>query len=33
MSILLGNDQLLGCGALKELTPTHGGIKSMRLPG
>lgn len=24
--------QLLGCGALKELTPTHGEIKSMRTP-
>ena len=23
-------DELLGCGALKELTPTHGEIKSMR---
>lgn len=23
---------LLGCGALKELTPTHGEIKSMRTP-
>lgn len=23
-------DQLVGCGALKELTPTHGEIKSMR---
>jgi putative acetyltransferase len=26
------NDILLGCGALKELTPTHGEIKSMRTP-
>jgi len=26
------NDLLLGCGALKELTPTHGEIKSMRTP-
>jgi putative acetyltransferase len=25
-------DVLLGCGALKELTPTHGEIKSMRTP-
>lgn len=25
-------DSLLGCGALKELTPTHGEIKSMRTP-
>ncbi len=25
-------DQLLGCGALKELTSTHGEIKSMRTP-
>lgn len=25
-------DQLLGCGALKQLTPTHGEIKSMRTP-
>jgi putative acetyltransferase len=24
---------LLGCGALKELTPTHGEVKSMRTPG
>ena len=24
--------QLLGCGALKELSPTHGEIKSMRTP-
>ncbi|AUH01741.1 N-acetyltransferase [Prodigiosinella confusarubida] len=24
------NDQLLGCGALRELSPTHGEIKSMR---
>ena len=24
---------LLGCGALKELSPTHGEIKSMRTPG
>ena len=24
--------QLLGCGALKELDPTHGEIKSMRTP-
>jgi putative acetyltransferase len=26
------NDLLLGCGALKELTSTHGEIKSMRTP-
>ncbi len=26
------NDLLLGCGALKELTPGHGEIKSMRTP-
>src|SRR5690242_17226305 len=26
------NDILLGCGALKELTPTHGEVKSMRTP-
>ena len=26
------NDVLLGCGALKELSPTHGEIKSMRTP-
>jgi putative acetyltransferase len=25
-------DQLLGCGALKELTPTQGEIKAMRTP-
>jgi len=25
-------DALLGCGALKELSPTHGEIKSMRTP-
>ncbi len=25
-------ETLLGCGALKELTPTHGEIKSMRTP-
>jgi putative acetyltransferase len=25
-------EDLLGCGALKELTPTHGEIKSMRTP-
>ena len=25
-------DRLIGCGALKELTPTHGEIKSMRTP-
>ncbi len=25
-------DALLGCGALKELDPTHGEIKSMRTP-
>lgn len=25
-------DQLLGCGALKELSPTHGEVKSMRTP-
>lgn len=25
-------DSLLGCGALKELTPRHGEIKSMRTP-
>ncbi|MBI3370053.1 MAG: GNAT family N-acetyltransferase [Burkholderiales bacterium] len=24
--------ELLGCGALKELTPTHGELKSMRTP-
>src|SRR5436190_21572871 len=24
--------RLLGCGALKELTPTHGEVKSMRTP-
>ncbi len=24
--------ELLGCGALKELTPTHGEVKSMRTP-
>ena len=24
--------ELLGCGALRELTPTHGEIKSMRTP-
>ena len=24
--------ELLGCGALSELTPTHGEIKSMRTP-
>ena len=24
--------ELVGCGALKELTPTHGEIKSMRTP-
>jgi putative acetyltransferase len=24
---------LLGCGAFKELTPTHGEVKSMRTPG
>jgi putative acetyltransferase len=24
------NDELLGCGAMKELSPTHGEIKSMR---
>lgn len=27
------NGTLLGCGALKELTPTHGEVKSMRTPG
>jgi putative acetyltransferase len=26
------DELLLGCGALKELTPTHGEIKSMRTP-
>lgn len=26
------NDTLLGCGALKELSPTHGEVKSMRTP-
>ena len=26
------NELLLGCGALKELSPTHGEIKSMRTP-
>ena len=26
------NDQLLGCAALKELSPVHGEIKSMRTP-
>jgi putative acetyltransferase len=25
-------EQLLGCGALKELAPTHGELKSMRTP-
>jgi putative acetyltransferase len=25
-------DELLGCGALKEISPTHGEIKSMRTP-
>jgi putative acetyltransferase len=25
-------DELAGCGALKELSPTHGEIKSMRTP-
>lgn len=25
-------DTLLGCGALKELSPTHGEVKSMRTP-
>lgn len=25
-------DELMGCGALKELTPRHGEIKSMRTP-
>ena len=25
-------EELLGCGALKQLTPTHGEIKSMRTP-
>jgi putative acetyltransferase len=25
-------DELLGCGALKELTSTHGEVKSMRTP-
>lgn len=25
-------DNLIGCGALKELSPTHGEIKSMRTP-
>ncbi|MDB5861966.1 MAG: acetyltransferase-like protein [Ramlibacter sp.] len=27
-----GDGELLGCGALRELTPTHGEIKSMRTP-
>src|SRR2546423_1865546 len=26
------NSLLLGCGALKELTPMHGEVKSMRTP-
>ena len=26
------NHELVGCGALKELSPTHGEIKSMRTP-
>jgi putative acetyltransferase len=26
------DDDLMGCGALKELSPTHGEIKSMRTP-
>ncbi len=26
------NEMLLGCGALKELTPAHGELKSMRTP-
>jgi putative acetyltransferase len=26
------DDELVGCGALKELTPTHGEVKSMRTP-
>jgi len=26
------DDTLLGCGALKELTPVHGELKSMRTP-
>ncbi len=26
------DNTLIGCGALKELTPTHGEIKSMRTP-
>lgn len=26
------DDELLGCGALKELSPTHGEVKSMRTP-
>ena len=25
-------DTLLGCGALKEISPTHGEVKSMRTP-
>jgi putative acetyltransferase len=25
-------EDLIGCGALKELTPTHGEVKSMRTP-
>ena len=25
-------DELIGCGALKELSPTHGEVKSMRTP-
>jgi putative acetyltransferase len=27
-----GQDRLLGCGALKELDPEHGEVKSMRTP-
>ena len=27
------DSMLLGCGALKELTPEHGEVKSMRTPG
>jgi putative acetyltransferase len=27
-----GQDRLLGCGALKELGPEHGEVKSMRTP-
>ncbi len=27
------DEVLMGCGGLKELTPTHGEVKSMRTPG